>query len=234
MESLADWVDGQTNRALQSMEAVEYAYGTLVERELPLHHDRPKNWDNFLALYHTWTTTSYDVPILDAGAGRDSVYLPGLKRSGYTKLTGVNLDRHDDADAGMIDGINYAYGDITRPEWPTATFGFVACLSVIEHGVDVKLFLKEMGRIIRPGGHLFVSFDYWIDKIDTAGRRTHDAPLNIFSCSEAMEFLVNATEVGLGIVGDVDLGCKDIIIDWAGIKYTFANLLFRRRDYAWT
>jgi SAM-dependent methyltransferase len=231
MGTLDKWVTGETNRALQSRAAVELACEQLELRSLPLHHDRPKNWDNFIALYHTVTTglTAPGERVLDAGAGRDSVYLPGLKELGFSDLTGLNLDRHDDADAGVKDGIKYEYGDMTKTEYPSSHFDFVACLSVIEHGVDVGLFLHEMGRIIQPGGHLFVSFDYWKEKIDTSGLWTHDAAINIFSGEEVLALWDYALEVGFGLVGGMDLNCGEPIIEWAGLKYTFANLLFQRR-----
>lgn len=44
------------------------------------------------------------------------------------------------------------------------SFDTVACMSVIEHGVDLYKFAGECARVLRPGGKLVVSFDYWPKK----------------------------------------------------------------------
>lgn len=223
------WVRSQINSALVDRAAVQYACNALDDAELPLHPDRNKNWDSFLALYNTIRTTDFAAPILDAGAGDESAYLPGLKAMGYTNLLGINLDRHDDYKAGVKNGIRYAYGDITGTPFPNEIFAFVACLSVIEHGVDTLAFLCEMTRILKLGGYLFVSFDYWHDKLDTTGLVTHDAPINIFSEEEANYLIKHAAAVGLELVPPIGSSiCKEKIITWAGLGYTFCNLFFRK------
>jgi len=225
-----DWVLANTNTALRSRSDVTFANQALLDRGLPLHPDYNKNWDNFLALYHTNSVLrSSDEPVLDAGAGDESAYLPGLKTMGYTNLIGINLDRKDDYKAGVKDGIRYAYGDITSTPFPNGTFPFISCLSVIEHGVNVPLFLGEMARILKPGGHLFVSFDFWYDKLNTAGLITHDAPINIFSNWDVMDLLDRAAAVGLTVDPIVNTMCDEKIIAWAGLEYTFMNLLFRKQ-----
>jgi len=44
------------------------------------------------------------------------------------------------------------------------SFDTVACMSVIEHGVDLRKFSGECARVLSPGGKLVVSFDYWPTK----------------------------------------------------------------------
>jgi SAM-dependent methyltransferase len=224
-----EWVDSQTNKALTRQDDVEIACNFMRPKELPLHPDNNKNWDSFLAVHHTRRRCSFSEPILDAGAGDESAYLPGLRVQGFHNLIGINLDRNDDYKAGVRDGIRYAYGDITSTPFPNDIFQFISCLSVIEHGVDVPVFLTEVARILKPGGHLFVSFDYWVDKLDTLGLITHDAPLHIFSCQDVLRVIDVASVVGLRVdSGSVDTRCEEKIIAWAGLEYTFMNLLFRK------
>jgi len=219
------WVAEQTNSALRSGHAVEYARAATLAAGLPRHPDLPKVWDNFLALFHTLATTEPDSPVLDAGAGRESAYLPGLRTLGYSDLTGINLL---EGEAETVDGVCYRYGDITNTEFAEAHFGFVTCLSVIEHGVDWRLFLREMARILRPGGHLFVSMDYWRDPIDVGDRISFGVPVKIFTLTEVMDLAAYASELGLVRVGDLELSCEQKVIACMGLDYTFCNLFFRR------
>jgi SAM-dependent methyltransferase/tetratricopeptide (TPR) repeat protein len=219
------WVKAETNRALRNNRAVDEARAATVLARLPLHPDPPKAWDNLLALFHTAATTEPNVPVLDAGAGRESAFLPGLRDLGYTDLTGINLLERG---AESVNGICYRFGDITKTDFNSGHFGFVACLSVIEHGVDCELFFKEMARILRPDGHLFVSMDYWQDPIDAGGRMAFGVPVKIFSANDVTNLMKYASHAGFVLVGDMDLSCQQRTIDCFGLQYTFCNLFFRR------
>jgi SAM-dependent methyltransferase len=230
MISTTSWVVENTNTALRSTRDVTFAVHALVDKELPLHPDYNKNWDNYLALYHTWYCASDNEPILDAGAGDESAYLPGLKKLGFTNLVGINLDRNDDYKAGVKNGIRYAYADITSTPFPNDTFAFISCLSVIEHGVDVRAFMLEMSRILKPGGYLFVSFDFWETALDTTGLITHGAPIHIFSNEDVVDILAVAQAFGLQVAPErFNTKCNEKILAWAGLEYTFMNLLFRKQ-----
>ena len=147
-----DWVRAQTNAVLQDGAAVDYACSALQQENFVLHPDRNKNWDSFLAISHTIRRAGINSAVLDAGAGDESAYLPSLQKWGYTNLLGCNLDRHDDYSAGIKNGVRQVYADITATPFPSRCFAFVACLSVIEHGVDWRKFLLEMSRILEDQG----------------------------------------------------------------------------------
>ncbi len=229
------WCDTQTNRALQCELDVDRAYIPLVERGLPFHNERWKNWDALLAVHHAafdlQTACPEDDRILDAGACRDpkypSPFLPAMQKLGYQRLYGVNLDEKKQE---FDHGICYDHGDITNLAFPDKHFGYVACLSTIEHGVDPCLFLAEMARLLRSGGHLFVSFDYWVDPINTGDRGAFGVPVKILSSADVLDMARYAGEVGLEVdYRKLDLSCKDRVVKWLGLEYTFCNLLFRRR-----
>ena len=57
-------------------------------------------------------------------------------------------------------------GDLTRTPFSTGMFDVGICISVIEHGVPLELFLKESYRILRPGAPLLVTTDYWEPRIE--------------------------------------------------------------------
>ena len=126
-------------------------------------------------------------------------------------------------------GISYARGDITKTDLCDGTAHFVACLSVLEHGVDLRAFLQEMARVITPGGHLFVSVDYWEDPIDTGDRIAFGAPVKIFDAAAVRDFISQAKCLGLKVTSAPDLRCRERAVSWIGLEYTFLNLLFLRK-----
>lgn len=227
---MIEWARGQTNRALLSERDVSRAYVELVPFALPRHNERWKNWDAAIALAHLHESTFSNDNVLDAGACRDpkypSPFLPAAQRLGVQRLYGVNLD-----EKGVVieHGIRYEHGDITNLKFATGFFNYIACLSVIEHGVEIRPFFQEMRRVLHRGGHLFVSFDYWKDPIDTGDRMAFGVPVKIFSAHDVVQMVRIAGKCGLVLDQcRLDLACKDPVVKWLGLEYTFCNLLFRR------
>lgn len=225
-----DWADSQTNRALQNEQDVSRAYVELAPYALPRHNERWKNWDAAIALAHLYDTTFSDGTVLDAGACRDpkypSPFLPAAQRLGLQRLYGVNLD-----EKGIVfeNGVRYEHGDITNLKFAKGFFDYIACLSVIEHGVDVGKFFKEMARVVSRGGYLFVSFDYWDTPIDTGDRTAFGAPVKIFSRDDVVQMVKIASEFGLVLTRPLNIDCQDPLVKWMGLEYTFCNLLLQRK-----
>jgi SAM-dependent methyltransferase len=222
-----EWVQSQTNRALKSNLEVGQAEVMAMARGWPFHPERTKNWDNFLAVYHA--IRAERGPVLDAGACRDpksaSVFLPTLALHDFTDLHGINLDEGAPVSVG---GATYQYGDITSIPFPDQHFAFIACLSTIEHGVDWRAFYASCARVLRRGGELFVSFDYWKDPVDTGGQMAFGAPVKVFTKDEVLDMVNFCASQGLRITSPTKLHCKDRVIQWLGMNYTFCNLHFRR------
>ena len=224
LPDLGEWVEGQTNRPLLSEREVDVAVGASLMLGLPIHRDRWKTWDNLIGVWHASGFGRND-RIMDGGAVRgDSVFLPALAKLGYADLVGVNID------CGYAnDGeVRYNQGDITKTVYPDSHFAFVASLSTIEHGVDVSAFLKESARILRPGGKLFVSFDYWEDAIDCGGREAFGAQVRVFDRYDVWSMVANAAACGLRVAGEVETECRDRVVNWIGLDFTFMNMLFTK------
>jgi SAM-dependent methyltransferase len=217
----------QTNAAMRDQHAAQSAETLLNRAGLRTHPDQPKNWDTFLALYHAIANSKPYEAILDAGAERYSVFLPALNQLGYSDLTGVNLTYGAPED---VNGIRFQHGDITGTGFPAQSYAFISCLSVIEHGVDIDAFLSESARLLHAGGHLFLSFDYWEDPVETNGQYAYGVPIRIFTREDINDMLRSAERSGLSISGDSDFSCKDRVVHWQrfNLRYTFANLLFRK------
>lgn len=224
-----EWARVQTCAPLASNAEVQIAERLLKSQELPLHHDKWKNWDSYLAIHHATRLLVEHEPVLDAGACRDSgspsAFLPGLKKLGFTDLRGCNIDEPHTV---VEDGIVYNHQDITKTTYPGNYFRFVACLSVIEHGVDWRKYFAEMGRIIAPNGYLFTSFDYWPTPVDTKGQHAFGVPIHIFTEQEVMQMAIYAANCGLHLMKRPVLQAKERPVEWMGMRYTFMNLLMKK------
>lgn len=224
-----EWAREQTCVALPNDAQVSVAKIFAAAHHFPLHNDRWKNWDSFLATHHASRLVEKDDPVLDAGACRDpkspSVFLPSLHKLGFKNLYGCNLD---ELGAVVENGVTYEHNDITWSNYKNDRFGFVACLSTIEHGVDWRKYFQEMARIIRPMGFLFTSFDYWHNPVDTKGQQAFGVPVKIFTANDVMQMCIYAQTCGLHLMKRPDLSCKERPVKWLGMEYTFFNLLMRK------
>jgi SAM-dependent methyltransferase len=224
------WAREQTCTPLFNNGQVTIAKLFAAARGLPLHPDRWKNWDSYLAIHHVERLLELDDPILDAGACRvepyPSAFLPSLKKLGFTKLTGCNIDETEDPE--VVDGVRYEYCDIERMPYANGQFAFITCLSTIEHGVDWRKYFIEAARVLRLDGYLFTSFDYWDTPVDTKGQKAFGAPIKIFTANDVMQMAIFAKEVGLDLMKRPVLNCKEAPVEWMGMRYTFMNLLMKK------
>lgn len=195
--------------------------------QLPLHPADEKNWDHLAAVEAILSVTPATARVLDAGAEIYSNVLPALYVCGYRNLYGMNLSFAHTARRGSI---RYLPGDITRTGFAEGFFDAVACMSVIEHGVPVEAYFREMFRVLRPGGLLITSTDYFADPIDTAGKMAHGAPIKIFSRAEIEQMLALAERCGFQATGELDLACSERPIRWEiyDLDYTFLIFTLRK------
>jgi len=59
--------------------------------------------------------------------------------------------------------IDFTRQDLSNMDYPDALFDYVACISVLEHTGDPQAVVKELQRILKPGGRLLVTFDVSLD-----------------------------------------------------------------------
>ena len=218
------------NGTLQSSAEWQEAFERAKRLHLPLHRGDEKNWDHLAAVFAILSHTPRSARILDAGAEFYSNVLPALFVYGYRNLYGINLSFTDPARRGSI---RYLPGDITQSPFPGEHFDAVTCMSVVEHGVPLEKYFREMYRILKPSGLLITSTDYNPTAIDTHGQIAHGAPIKIFSKLEIEEALKLATEIGFELTGPVNLECteKEKPIRWAqfDLEYTFLIFTLRKK-----
>ncbi len=214
------------NTTLKSKEEWEDSLRIIQAAGLIPHPDPPKNWDALASLDFILKNTNRSARILDAGGERYSPLVEWLVLHGYKNLDVINLVFDADFKLGPI---RYIKGDCTDTPYPEAHFDVVSCLSVIEHGVDVDNFLRECCRILRRGGFLIVSTDFWKDPIDTHGKRAYGTEVKVLTPNDILKFIDRAKSLGLVPTGTVDLSTEQRVVRWVlEDEYTFIAFALRK------
>ena len=214
------------NGTLESWAESQEVLRRARELHLPLHRAEEKNWDHLAAVNAIVNTYPKSACILDAGAEFYSNVLPALFAYGYRNLYGMNLSFADPARRGPI---QYLPGDITCTGFDNSFFDAITCMSVIEHGVPVQAYFQEMFRVLKPGGLLITSTDYYPEPIDTKNQVAHGAPIKIFSKPEAEEIFSSALACGFELTGNINLDCTATPIHWDLYDLQYSFLIFTLR-----
>lgn len=218
----------RANRALQDFAELDLALGQGCRLGVPLHADWPKNWDTLTALTLTLQTVrSKSEPILDAGGTMYGAFLKTLYLYGFQNLKAVNLEFKGPRRLGPI---RYLPGDITKLPDPDGHFAVAFCQSVVEHGVPLAAYFREMARVIKPGGLLITSTDYWDPKLKSEGMKAYGADVRVFCAQEIRDMLVLAAESGWEPISEPDFRCDQPVVKWRrlGLDFTFYTLALRR------
>lgn len=191
------------------------------------HPDPPKNWDAMGSLDLILDRTDTSARILDAGGEVYSPLVEWLYLWGYRSLHVINLVFTKPFARGSI---QYEPGDCTDTKYAGESFDVIVSLSVIEHGVALPAFLWESRRILRPGGLLIVSTDYWPEPIDTSGHMEYGAAVRVFTRTDIEEFIRTAHSHGFRLTGPVDLTAEEEAVVWErlSLRFTFLLLAFER------
>lgn len=209
----------------------------LKKKGLPNHDNAEKNWD-FFQLKNCLQDVPKEAPIVDLGCG--NLYtLNFLHAQEYQNLYGIDFligptTRLRQIKRTVTDKrIPYKIekGDLLNTPYADNTFELVISLSTIEHGVDLKAFFKEVARISKPGGYLFVTTDYWHEK--SAQTPLEPKPFgldwNVFDRSELDNVISVAAQNGLNVMAPAQVPeGEDKCVVWNGLEYTFACLIFKK------
>lgn len=220
------------NAVLKTHEEAGLAVRQVQTLGLPPVRDLPKNWDSLAALDVILRRTGKDARIFDAGGELYSMILQWLYLYGYRNLSAGNLVFRKPIKKGPI---VYHYSDITDTGFDSAMFDAITCLSVIEHGVDLHCYFREMSRILKPGGILVTSTDYFETPVDTAGQVAYGVPIHIFDKDEIVKALEIARTFGLVLLSPLDLDSNEKVITWGGrhhLCYTFVVISLQKIDVA--
>jgi SAM-dependent methyltransferase len=92
--------------------------------------------------------------VLDAGCGSGRTLLE-LRRLG--DASGIELSPQAAEIARSRSGLEIKVGRLEELPWDEDTFDLVTCMDVIEHTPDDRVTLRELRRVCKPGGWLFVT-----------------------------------------------------------------------------
>lgn len=91
--------------------------------------------------------------LVDVGCGRGALH--GWLRDAYARYVGVDVIRHEGFPTdGELVLMNLDSGQIPLPD---AAADVVVCAETIEHVENPRLLMRELTRIARPGGYVFVT-----------------------------------------------------------------------------
>lgn len=189
--------------------------------------DAVKSWDILRTAEFAEARFPRTARVLDIGAYNSEI-LCVLHRLGFSRLTGIDLNPGIQ-DMPYRDRIRYQVGNFLQTPFPDRSFDLVTAISVIEHGFDAPVLLRELSRLLEPGGCFVASVDYWPEKIDTADTKFFGMDWCIFSAQEVEAFVAQAAGYGLSPVGALHPGAGERAIHCAGRDYTFAWLALQKR-----
>lgn len=230
------------NSVLKTSSQVTEAKNNLKALDLFFHHDPSKSWDTY-KMIEIMSKANRNSFILDVGCN-DSPILPMLKRLGFENLYGCDLvlkpkyklnfmntlyslynreykpiiDMHNDKP------LNLSIQNLEATSYQDNIFDFITSLSVIEHGVDIQKYFIEMNRILKKGGFLLTSTDYWPEKtINTKYVLSSVTPDKVFDKNEIKNAIAIGEKAGLKLIEPMDYEHMDKVVHWkkTGLDYTF-------------
>jgi len=168
-----------------------------------------------------------DAQIVDIGAGA-SFFDPYLAQR-YPNLCCTDSMKYGDVTA-MVEAQRQAYGvalplyDVALEAMPadwSDRFDVTMCISTIEHVDHHDAAMRELVRITKPGGYLFITSDYFRDR--RQWERSPSRRLQVTPYMEARVAQIPAT-FGLEFVGETDLKYRGDFVQ----TYSFVNICLRK------
>lgn len=226
-------------KVLKSYTEIEKANDFLDRYALPKNgHTPEKNWDLY-QLYAIAEKMPREIKIIDLGCG--SLFALKLLRAlGFRNLYGIDLSmplRNKLTQAYWMWRSRSLYvpfhlyrGDLTATRFPAQMFDSAVCLSVLEHGVDMEKLFAEMRRLLRPGGSLFITIDYWEDKINIQqDSKPFSLAWKIFCKRDVEDIIGLAHKSGFSLSDNSIIpACSDKCVIWNNQEYTFLAMVFTR------
>ena len=149
------------------------------ERHIPSLDPESMNHYRHMTAYHFATRFVRGAAVLDYGCGA------GYGTNFLMRKAGVRSMAAADVSCPAINYCRRTYGDIAnvfstiepgaRLPWPDASFQVVLMFQTIEHVADDAALLREIRRVLQPGGRLIVTTPNVL-----LTRRYPEPPVNVF------------------------------------------------------
>lgn len=232
------------NEVLREKSEIETAYSAMRRDRLTVPDDRSKCWDERKALDFIISRGNEKSFILDVGTSKCRI-LESLYDKRYRNLYGCDLApvewrrriypylfnlRFADLMRSVVGRppIRLSVQSLEKTDYPSGEFDFITSLSVIEHGVAVERYFTEMSRLLKKGGYLITSADYWPEKIDASDVKLYDLTWNIFSRKEIEDMVAVARTFGFKLIEPIDFVCGRPAIELKGKQYTFIFFILQK------
>jgi len=242
------------NCVLKSWQEVTEAQKKLSAFGLPPHPDVIKSWDTWKIIDFINSKGTKDSYVLDVGCN-GSPTLPYLKKLGFNHLYGCDVDlkirkrrllrrikntlsniNPDKLLNEMLENkdgfFHLSIQNLESTKYEANLFNFISSLSVIEHGVNISNYFAEMGRILKPGGFLLTSTDFWPEKIKTSSN-VYDRPTGdiIFDKTEIENVISKAYMHEFKLYEPIDYNYGDKVVHWkkTGNDYTFLFFCLQKK-----
>jgi SAM-dependent methyltransferase len=100
---------------------------------------------------------------LDAGCGGTASLTVALSDAGYSSVCGLDVSERNLLHARAIvrgrgnDHITFSRASVASLPFPNDTFDFVVCCGVVHHTPDPEQCVRELARVLKPTGCLYLS-----------------------------------------------------------------------------
>ena len=202
---------------LKSRSEVEACTKFLHENGYASHALTCKDWDIAQIIPQI-----NDGNFLDMGSSGSYILKNVLLKNIRGEKYGIDLRAPD----LPLPNVKYLVGDLLSVPIDDGFFDYIACLSVIEHEVDLDKFAKEASRLLRSGGKIFVTFDYWDPQVKP--RRTlYSLKWQPLDKKHVKHLVKVCAKSGLKLVEKINWDTEDTVINKAyyspepKIQYTF-------------
>lgn len=231
LQNRAQIVSARRELARRNVSSLETRWQSLLRRIPGLKRrvsvgDMLKSWDVLATLSFLDSHVAKDQPVLDIGCYASEVIV-ALHKMGYSHVVGIDLNSNLDQ-MPFQKHVRYEVGNFMHTKFDDASFMAISAISVIEHGFNGDALLREVSRLLQPGGYFIASFDYWPEKIDTTGVQFFGMDWLIFSKQDVSDFAACAKGYGLTPFGEMKYDAAERAIDCAGKQYTFGWMVLQK------
>lgn len=214
------------NCVLQSRDEIIQATAELQNYGLINHGISAKDWD-----IARISPRLVDGDMLDMGSSGGSCILENAHKIGIAgRKVGIDLEYTEDRVSA--EGIEFKKSDLMNTTFNDKSFQTIFCLSVLEHSVVYKELARETSRLLKDGGELWITCDYWDPSPDTSLTKLYALDWTILDRAAILRLIDEMAQVGLKISGDFDFAKNEAVINPSycspvqGVSYSFAILHF--------
>jgi ubiquinone/menaquinone biosynthesis C-methylase UbiE len=140
--------------------------------------------------------------VLDVGTGPGRVPIAIATAAPHLRVEGLDLlpemieqARRSATAAGLADRVAFTVGDVAALPYPDATFDLIVSSMSQHHWPDAAAGLRELGRVIRPGGRI------WIYDFRPALYRADAAARSAFPAARVRREVVHTGRFPVSLVG---------------------------------